>query len=398
MATDNSYKEKKKIPWLKVIIFMSFLIILFWFIIFFWNRLGTIGTQAEIGVGEVTKTGIFEPIVAPFRNLNAWIRGTYGFTKPQVAEKQPSGIKIKNFKSGRTYFEAGQPVTLRADVQIDALPKDDASIRFTCHSPGTAFQEDIFGKIKMSRAEGDTIYLEKGKPTTTSIICEFEEGMPTVGGKPTTRKVTLSGEYINFATKSALKIYTLEDEALIEFGTKDPFEASGVDDPLLSSDRTIKPECKSGCGLTKLSLITSSQPLTRLGTYNLGIYLQKDQDWYGSVSSIQGIKLVEYPDTLTINKCDPEVTWEGQIGNGALLNQRLLAKEDIILNCEFQVTNPDQKLGDNVGQFGVEAVYYYEVESSTTVEIKPATNISNSSLNPATGSFIIEGELAKTLQ
>lgn len=376
--------DKDKFP-IKPIIFIIFLALLILFIGFFWNTFGRAGVELEVAGEKVSETGIFGVITSPFRNLRSWIAGTYGFQKPKTAEKQPAGIKITKFAPSRSVFEENQQVTLRADVKIDAMPKDDSIIMFSCGI------EEVPGTIRLSGAEGETLFVEAGRSRITSVICEAE-GLNSFNNELTTKKAKLSAEYQNFVTKSGLKIYTLSKDALMEFGTQDPFTKERIDEALLSKDRIMQPQCISGCGLTKISLKTSSQPLTNLGAYSLEIQIQKDQDWYGELSSLQGIRLSNYPKALTIKKCDQEISWENQEGDLGLLNKRLLNKEELIFGCEFEVTNPDNKLGENLDQFVVETTYNYLVDSSTSVKVKPPEN------NSITGSAILLGPLSEILQ
>ncbi len=393
-AESNSNDSKEKKPFLQLsATTIIILIVVVALVAYNYEKIPGLLTKGEVGVGQATvKTGIRGFLANSIADIKDWFSLQYGFKQPKVEEKQPSGIKIQDFTAGRTYFEEGQQVTARARIHIDALPKDDALIRFWCESEGNQ------GRILISRAEGDTINLKRSRSRDASVVCEIEKGLNAGDGKPITRKVKLTGEYINFATKSALKVYTLAEDSYKETGTKDPFEYFGVDEPLLSSGNIIKPQCVSGCGLTLLSLrVSAPQPLTELGTYFLDINLQKDRDWYGEIRNINDIKILQVPKAVKLEKCDPEISVEeGQTGNVENINALLKDKKEISFSCRFTITNPDAKLGENIGQFIVEANYNYAVESTTTVDIKPAS----SSTSIATGSFILNDKtpLAEVLR
>ena len=357
-----------------------------------WQNIPSFLTKGQVGLEQTAgKTGVMGLLANQIANLKDWFSLQYGFKQPKVEEKQPSGIKIQDFTAGRTYFEEGQPVTARARIHVDALPKDDALIRFYCESEGNQ------GKISISRAEGDAINLERGKSRDASLVCEIERGLNAGDNKQVTKKVKLTGEYNNFATKSALKIYTLAENSYEEVGTKDPFDYFGVDEPLRSSNGIINPQCISGCGLTLLSLrVSAPQPLTELGTYFLDISLQKDRDWYGEISKVNEIKILEPPKSINLGECDSAVSVEGgQAGNSQAINDLLKDKKDLTFSCKFTITNPDEKLGATVGQFVVEANYNYAVESTTTVDIKPPSGSTQPSF-VATGSFILNDETPLT--
>lgn len=370
-AGSSSSDSKERKPFLQFsITSVIILIVIVALGAYYWQNIPSLLTKGQVAGGELAKKG---GIGGFFSNLGAnirdWITLQYGFKQPKVEEKQPTGIKLQEFTASRSYFEEGQPVVTRARVHIDALPKDDAAIRFWCESEGNQ------GKISISRAEGDTIFLERSKARDASLICEIERGLNADNNKPITRKVTLTGEYQNFVTKTALKIYTLDESSYEEVGTQDPFKYFRIEEPLLSSNNIIKSQCVSGCGLTLLSLkVSAPQPLTQLGRYFLDINLQKDRDWYGEINKVNEIKISGIPESVQLTNCDPAISVEGgQSGKPEEIKQLLSDKRDLTFSCEFAVTNPDIKLGDNVGQFVVEANYNYAVSSTTTVDIKPAT-------------------------
>lgn len=367
-STENAHERKQffQFSFTSLIILVIIVIL----VAYNWQNIPSLLTKGQVAGGELAKKG---GVGGFFSNLGAnirdWITLQYGFKQPKIEEKQPSGIKIQDFTASRSYFEEGQPVVTRARIHIDALPKDDAVIRFWCESEGNQ------GKISISRAEGDAISLERNKARDASLLCEIERGLNADNEKPITRKVTLTGEYENFATKTALKIYTLDESSYEEVGTQDPFKYFRIEEPLLSSNNIIKSQCVSGCGLTLLSLkVSAPQPLTQLGRYFLDINLQKDRDWYGEINKINEIKVSGVPESVQLSNCDPAISVEGgQPGNPSAIQSLLTDKKDLTFSCEFAVTNPDLKLGDNVGQFIVEANYNYAVSSTTTVDIKPAT-------------------------
>ena len=90
---------------------------------------------------------------------------------------------------------------------------------------------------------------------------------------------------------------------------------------------------------------------------------------------VKEIKVTNIPSSISFKGCDKAIAVEGlQPGDASEINSLISNKKDLQFSCEFEVTNPDIKLGANVGQFVVEADYDYAVESTTTVDIKPSTN------------------------
>ena len=336
------------------------------------------GAEVTVTGEEVLKeTGIVGFIKNSVQDALDLLQGTYSWKEAEVAEKEPSGIKITKLFPGRSYFESGQDVIIRAQVNVDALQREETRIKFECE------MDKLKGEIEISGATGNTVNLDPGRSRNLAVICTFKN-YELKESSQTTKKVKLTGRYENFVTRNTLKVYTLSEEAFKEVGTKNAFDYFGVEESLLSSGGLMRSQCVLGCGLTKLSLKTSPQPLTELGSHFLDIKLQNDRDWYGDVRKAHSLSVVQSPNNLQIEPClveDPPL-------NGS---------------CKFKVSQPDDILGENVQQFIVEARYDYEVEKKTTVDIKPA-RISTTpeepkeETNQITSSFIVAGVLEEVLQ
>ncbi len=342
--------------------------------------LGEIGIEKRAGVA---KAGLVDYIKNPEKLFYDY----YTWKNPDIVEEEPQkGIEFSGVDARKDFFNEGEPVVIYGSAKVSSMLESDVTTTFGCNVDDVNLKKE--GKMSLRGIEGSSITVYAGYDEFVDFICEFEDGFEITSLKEGTEEKTIQsfvvdmeGSYKGFSTTSVLKIYNLANEKLMQL--KDPFE--GIKEPLLDKNNKMRSQCIAGCGLTKLSLKTSKQPLTEIGTYTLALNLKKDVDWYGDVQKLQSIE-VGFPVNFNLIGC------ENFGGNNILdggdsylhkLNENLKAKKkddasDFVFYCDFKIIEPRELIGFD--EVMVRATYDYMIDKKKIVNILEATELDGESI------------------
>lgn len=404
------------------------------------TQLSIIGSQAS---------GVISSITTPIKNFVSDPVGTVAefgtFKNPQTVEKtKPQGIEVKKFQTTRDIYREKDIVETVASVKAYALETEPAEISFLCliaditnellaDSAGYIAQagtvvatkgafsgegakeyvskklySQIKGELKISGEEEskNSITLLPKQDRNFNIICKFpaqSTGALFEGSEKTVnKKIILRANYKNFIVNSRIKAYTLEKSILerLENQDKNPFSEFKINDPLVSSDRSVRSEqIKKGPVILSLNIL-DPQPLKEDSTYLLSIGLKNDKlSWNGKISKLSSLKIY-FPENFKPDEEDclspnsPFIAFEGFIAlKPSFITSLNYLDEGIVTDslkkdteitdqkffCSFKVENvedetPTFKLIKAEAQFD----YEFEAYTSATISRSLLTNTANS--------------------
>jgi len=285
------------------------------------------GLQQAITVVKDAATGLWNKPEQFFYDYS-------NFDNPDAAEETESkGITFSNVRPRRTEFEEGMPLIVDGNIDVTALPEDTTTVTFYCEINNTDFKfkqpavtdltdigetKDVIkkGNLALKGLNGNSITVYEGRDEYLSFTCELDGIELNLDNKQRndgtrdirTYVVRVWGVYEDFTTESIIGIYNMNKEELDKKRFSGEFVFEYVDDPQLDKDEKTNtgktnPVCVSGCGLTRLSLKSDIQPQTVGFPYTLGMGLQKDSDYYGSIAKVKRIELVLPSENFKLVSC-----------------------------------------------------------------------------------------------
>ncbi|MBI2672331.1 hypothetical protein HYX16_05335 [Candidatus Woesearchaeota archaeon] len=333
--------------WLAFIILIA---VLGWFFIFnlvTGGGIGFLGTETS-----VLGSRIGGPLSVVYNQVSNFVSDPVGtiasfgeFKNPNVVEEtKPQGIEFRKLETRRAIHRSGKdPIEVIANVKIYSL-QTPSQVEFSCFmddalqdlaataagktaglglsaaSPGASalfplVEEKVTGKLSSftqgqieifgQSDENKIIEVLPEQDKSLNFLCKFDpitlSGITTK--RTTSQKITLNADFKDFITRSRLKIYTLDKDKLenLEKDNVNPFIYFKISDPLLSSDRSVRPEqLIDSPGVLSLSLI-DAQPLTEGPSYLLGANLFNDKlRWNGKLTKLKSLKIF-FPAGFTPN-------------------------------------------------------------------------------------------------
>ncbi len=382
----------------KIISYVVIVLLVFATWSFFWNLLtgggvSIFGTQLSI-LGSET-SGPVSVAISQVKNFVLDPVGTvasYGtFKNPQTVEKKkPQGVEFRKFEPKKDIFREKDKIEALAAVKIYALEDLSTNVEFSCTKGDVVqqittigFSGSEGGEIKLfGENEGsNSVFVYPNQDKSLNILCSFgEETLYAIkfGDKKTiSQKITLKANYKDFIVSSRLKIYTLDSTILtsLEQDNKNPFAYFKINDPLISSDRSVRSEqLKKSPAILSLNLF-DAQPLRDSAVYLLGLEIKNDKfSWNGKISSLKSLR-VSLP-----NGFKPKI--EDCKEFDLIENNVLKLKEDIILKlnkdkdvsdqrffCEFEIDNSAVTEDLSFSLIEAEAKFDYEFQAFTSAII-----------------------------
>jgi hypothetical protein len=166
--------------------------------------------------------------------------------------------------------------------------------------------------------------------------------------------IYINAEYKDFVTKSDLKICSVSRGELIK--NKDKYEK-----------KEENTQCVNGCGLTRLGIRTSNQPLSEDVTDPLIIGLVNDADWYGKISKINSID-IDKPNNIEFEgNCKESINQQINVVNDQINKSNEEKPRLNPFQCDFKLTQVEDKLKCSIIE--ISAKYDYIIKTSTVVEI-----------------------------
>lgn len=371
--------------------FVAVLILLTLFNFLTGGGLSLTGTQLSILGSKVS--GPLSTIITPVRSFVSDPVGTVAefgtFKNPQTVEKKkPQGIEFKNFQTKRDIYRQSDQIEAVANVKIYALEKSDSEIEFSClksditQSTKEATEIQVYGEEEGSRA----VFIPANQEKTLSVQCKFDHVDLTTlipdtsisKGKTISQKITLQANYKDFIVDTRLKVYTLDSKVLdnLEKEGTNPFRNFKINDPLVSSDRSVRSEqLKVSPVILSLNLL-DAQPLREGPKYLLEIDLKPDKlNWNGKLSKLKGLGLL-FPNGFTPSESGcPD--FDRSSGNTLVLHNLALLEINKAKNidnnqkffCEFSVDSSaiSEDLSFSLIQAEAKFDYIFEAYASATI-------------------------------
>ncbi|MEK6936559.1 MAG: hypothetical protein AABW58_00645 [Nanoarchaeota archaeon] len=394
--------EALQIPWIKKVVLIGFIILVAifgWiFVVNFLLGGGTSVLGTQFSVLASTFGGPIKAIVTPAVNFFSDPVGTvaqYGTFKPPetVEKRKPQGVEIKNFQAKKPIHRADlDPIETVANVKIYALEDSPTQVKFSCfiEDPTAVKNVATLGLTNLRKpAENiivsgeleNSVYVFENQDKSVNVQCAFPSqstGAIPIGDRQKTiqEKITLSAVYEDFVVRSRLKVYTLESSVLrdLEKTGTNPFKEFKINDPLLSSDRSVRSEqLRAGPAVLSLTLL-DAQPLTEGPTYLLGLDLTNDKlSWNGKITQLKSLKIFLPSGFSPAEGRCKEFTYENNLLIlkpdilGQYLEREEIDKERFF--CDFTI---DSSVATNSLDFSLinaEAKFDYAFEAYTTATI-----------------------------
>ncbi len=376
-----------------LVILLSFLFLVFVYNLITGGGVSVFGTQFSILSSQLS--GSIKAVTTPVYNFVTDPVGTIAqfgtFKAPETVEKRkPQGVEFKKFETKKPVHRSNiDPIEAIASVKIYALEDTPAQVKFSCEKTDPIQETATLGLtenipanevIISGELEGTNIvYLFEKQDQSKTIECKFDKVDLTaldLGGESTKtiqEKITLKANYEDFIVRSRLKVYTLEKDKLqsLESEGINPFSEFRISDPLISSDRSVRPEqLMSSPAILSLSLL-DAQPLTDGVKYLLGMEISNDKlRWNGKISALKSLKLF-FPDGFSPS--------EDNCKDFVLENNALVLKQDELrrLNeieqerfyCDFTIDSSAVNDDLAFSLINAEAKFDYTFETYTTATI-----------------------------
>ena len=373
---------------------LAFIILIFLFQFFTGGGTSFLGTQTSILSSQISG-----PIVSSLSTVKNFVLdpvgtvATYGtFKNPQTIEKtKPQGIEFRNFKTKKDIYRERDPIEAVANVKIYALEDSPTQVEFGCYLYDVVSLESLNLK---SAAQGEPkLYGEEDGQNYVTILanedkilnvqCSFKEqelyNIKFGDSRTISEKITLTANYKDFIVNSRIKVYTLQSSILsnLEKQNINPFAHFKINDPLVSSDRSVRPEqIKKGPVILSFDL-TDEQPLKEGPTYLLGLELKNDKtSWNGKISSLQMLKLI-FPENFKPNLENCKEFYNPYSDNNVFyLKPNIIAKitenEDVSnqrFYCEFSIDPSAVNEDMSFSLINAEAKFDYEFQAYTSATI-----------------------------
>ena len=376
-----------------LVIVLSFIFLVFVYSLITGGGVSVFGTQLSIVGSQFS--GAIKSITTPVYNFVTDPVGTIAefgtFKAPETVEKRkPQGIEFRSFQTKRPIHRSGiDNIEAVASVKIYALKDTPAQVKFSCEKSDPTQKTTTLGLtgdvlanevIISGELEGtDIVYLFENQDESKTVECKFDKVDLTaldLAGKTTKtiqEKITLKANYEDFIVRTRLKVYTLEKDKLesLEGEGINPFSEFKINDPLVSSDRSVRPEqLMSSPAILSLTLL-DAQPLTDGFKYLLGIEISNDKlGWNGKISALKSLKLF-FPDGFSPSENDCK--------EFALENNALSLKQDEIRKlseiekerfyCDFTIDSSAVNADLAFSLINAEAKFDYTFEAYTTATI-----------------------------
>jgi len=297
--------------WLFFILIIAFFIWLFIMNLLIGGGISVFGTQFDILLSKTPISAITTPVRTFFEEPVGTVAQYGTFKPPETVEKRkPQGVEIENFHAKKSIHRPElDKIETVANVKIYALEDSPTQVKFSCKKEDPLSTDLFTGgesheKIIISGEldNSDSVYVFENQDKSVYVQCEFEPSGKIaydVFGKidrqkTIQEKITLTAVYENFIVRSRLKVYTLSKSVLnsLESRGSNPFKEFKINDPLISSDRSvISEQLRAGPVLLSLILL-DSQPLTNGPSYLLGLELYNDKfGWNGKISNLKSLNI-----------------------------------------------------------------------------------------------------------
>ncbi len=426
MADDSGKKEGFKaflanplgiIPKIFQRIFKLGFVIAFWVIFIFL----IIFLARSTAFGGIISSGV-SPILAPLAKI--WHTGTDLFFnpekilkpyewKPEVTEQQvKKGVELKNLKPVYDSYREGDEMQVTAVALVDALAAKETKVSFYCNVivgkayingtmsvngeqtnlvavpaadenpvkseydlecdlpaiPSEVLDHAIFGLGPAPKDTGDSL----GNTVEKTINTKLQAG---------TFAVKLTWVYEDFETTHSLEIYNKKkpEVTLTELEVLRKGDLKDIKNARMGSDGHVRSRCRSGCGLTLLTLNTVAQPLyvdlSKDISYPFEISMRNDLDYTGGIKQLKEIRVApseKSTDTL-------QFVQDGGFGGDYILNQQdsLLVQDnkrlqensnaDLSYRLKFKMMQEREVM--DFDEILVKAVYDYGGEATTSVKV-----------------------------
>lgn len=402
----------KSLEWGIVIILIVGIIYGGWFLITtqFYKK-GT--AQAEqLGIGARISS-LWEKV----KNPEAWASEYYSFKNPEATEQVvKKGITFNNLQSVRPYYYNKDKIEILGDAHIDAIEETPSKVVFSCKDDENNVGKILIYGVSEDLQEQQEVNVNENMdinfkceidPKENSLsgditqTCEEQGGVfcnrgdiskrcngewvvssdfdnccrgscisATTGEKITSTGSELSKKVSNNEIKYKI-VYIIAEYK--DFITKSDLEVCSISRQELNKNKDLyqkkeeNAQCVSGCGLTRLQIKTSKQPLSEDVTYPLIIGLVNDADWYGKISKVNSVDVDISRSFDLIGNCKESIN--NQISS---VNEQInkSTEEKPRLNpfqCDFQLTDVGDKLKCSIVE--INAKYNYIVKGSSVIEI-----------------------------
>jgi len=394
---------------------------------------GFLGTETSVVGSKIAGpfSAVADQVVRFYKDPVGTIASFGEFKNPQIVEKkEPQGVEFTKIQSRRTIHRSGlDDIEIIANLKIHALKETPSQVEFSCFiddvlvplegslsgvvsESAASTAGEIAGEIgggiagthlgalssgvsagrEVGKAIGETLVkstqgqieifgessdnkiidIFPGQGKSLSFSCKFDPVTLYITKERTTsQKITLNAVYKDFVTRSRLKVYTLEEDILQGMinNNVNPFVNFKVSDPLLSSDRSIRPEqLIDSPGILSLSLI-DSQPLTTDRKYLLGINLFNDKiRWNGRLTKLKSLKIfLPQGFNPTEGSCK-----EFFISDSLLVLKPEFMQEEINelkFFCDFGIDSSAVNEDLSFSLINAEAIYDYQFQAFTSAII-----------------------------
>ena len=426
-----------------IVIITAILFLLFIFNLLTGGGISVLGTELSVLLSRIS--GPLSSIITPVASFVKDPIGTvaqYGtFKNPQEVEnKKPQGVEFRKFETKRAIHRSNvDPIEVISTVKIYALEDSSTQVEFSCFKEDVVKNALISGGSSVIRgasfglnaaSSGTSDYaidktrdyltkLEEGEikiygeqegaklvdifpseDRNLNLLCKFNPvdiAAEMIKDRTISEKIILKANYKDFIVRSRLKVYTLESSILdnLEKDNINPFNYFKINDPLISSDRSVRPEqLKSSPAPLSLTLL-DQQPLKPETTYLLGINLYNDKlSWNGKISKLHSLKIflpegfkpsegcnefninnnvldlnLQELSKLNKNILDNLIETGNRVFSKDSVNSKDIIPDDLRLFCEFSidssVVNPDLSFS----LINAEAKFNYEFEAFTSALI-----------------------------
>ncbi len=370
---------------------LAIMILIFLFNFLSGGGVSIFGTQ--LSVLSSSTSGIISSIVNPVYNFVTDPIGTvasYGsFKNPQTIEKsKPQGVEFKNFKTRRDIHRENDKIETIANVKVYALEDSSTNVDFSCSISDPISLSDIIEATKLTitgqEDSANSVTILKNQDKNFNVLCEFppkDTGDLNFGDninreKILNQKITLKANYKNFVVNSRLKVYVLDEKTYsdLEQDNINPFNHFKINDPLISSDKSVRSEqLRKGPIILSLNIL-DEQPLTESRTYILGIQLLNDKlSWNGKLSKLSNLKLI-FPENFNVDLEDCSNFKNDPIKKGVFDLNNPLDKglDKLELFCGFSIDSLGDEESLTFSLINAEAQFNYEFEAYTTATISPS--------------------------
>ncbi len=294
--------------------------------------------------------------------INTWAFEYASWKNPTVKAKATKGIIFTSVTEGRDFFEEGK-IDFYIEARVNGPEKGDGNVSFFC---SRKFEnESLNGEVSVDGYQGSNVIVEENQELNLRLSCD----LPSVSGLEEDRSynILIVGSYTDFITRSRLKVYNIRSDKRGE----DYFEF--VKDKDVEKGR-VNSECVEGCGFTLLSLKTSVQPQTEIGSYNVEGKLNRRSDWNGKISNVRSI-LLRFPENFEVLDCEGFNEENGFMRSSeefiSLMNQRISKDENYepVFICEYKINEPRELEGQH-DDISASVVYDYSVEKKDVFNVR----------------------------